>query len=193
MLPIWYGGLKGCVPTMRNRSRNLANALANSANRRLNYDETIRSRRWHSYAAAFLLAYILCVGQAGAQQPKTDSQSLAKAAQNPIADLISVPFQNNTNFNYGPRERTQNILNIQPVIPITLSPDWNLITRTIIPIVHQPSLAKGDSSTTGLGDINPSAFFATSIAKDLLVGFGPTVTLATSTDSDLGSRRYSAG
>jgi hypothetical protein len=62
-------------------------------------------------------------------------EELAKLAQNPIANLISVPFQNNTNFGYGPEDGTQNILNIQPVIPVTLNKDWNIITRTILPLV----------------------------------------------------------
>ena len=61
------------------------------------------------------------------------AEELAKLAQNPVGNLISVPFQNNTNLNVGPDKRTQNILNIQPVIPIEINKDWNLITRTIMP------------------------------------------------------------
>ena len=131
--------------------------------------------------------------QEPAKPAEASAQDLAKQAQNPIADLISVPFQNDTNFNYGPRERTQNILNFQPVVPFKLSEDWNLITRTIVPIVHQPSLAKGDTSDNGLGDVNPTLFFATSVAKDLMVGFGPTFTLPTSSQDLLGARKWSAG
>lgn len=65
------------------------------------------------------------------------SEELAKLAQNPVGNLISVPFQNNTNFNVGPLNGTQNILNIQPVYPIELSAAWNLITRTILPLAWQ--------------------------------------------------------
>ena len=72
-----------------------------------------------------------------------DQEALAKAAQNPIAAMISVPFQNNFNFGIGPNNVTQWDLNVQPVIPISLSEDWNLITRTIIPIINQPSPAPG--------------------------------------------------
>jgi hypothetical protein len=146
-----------------------------------------------------LVAAALVANPAAAQEPAkppaagADAQALAKEAQNPIADLISVPFQNNSNFNYGPRERTQNILNLQPVIPFKLTEDWNLITRTVVPFVHQPSLAKGDTSDNGLGDVNPSLFFATSVAKNLLVGFGPTFTLPTSSQDSLGARKWSAG
>lgn len=68
-----------------------------------------------------------------------DASVLAEKLQNPIADLISFPFQNNTNFNVGPNKGTQDILNIQPVIPIHINPDWNVITRTILPLVWSPS------------------------------------------------------
>ena len=67
-----------------------------------------------------------------------ETEELARAAQNPVASMISLPFQNNTNFNFGPREKTQNILNIQPVLPFDLTEDWNLITRTIVPVISQP-------------------------------------------------------
>ena len=60
------------------------------------------------------------------------AEELAKLAQNPVGNLISVPFQNNTNLNFGPEKGTQNVLNIQPVYPTHLSPDWNLITRPIL-------------------------------------------------------------
>ena len=81
---------------------------------------------------------------------------LARAAQNPVANLVSIPFQNNTNFGYGPANNkgTQNVLNIQPVVPITLTRDWNLITRTIIPLVWQPSFVPGGSGSFGLLPIN---------------------------------------
>ncbi len=153
-------------------------------------------------AAVVVVALCSSLGSslAGAQEPpkpaEASAEDLAKQAQNPIANLISVPFQNNNGFNFGPRKRTLNVLNIQPVVPFRLSDDWNLITRTIVPIIHLPSLAKGDSSENGIGDINPTAFFATSLAKDVLVGFGPTFTLPTASHTDLGTgkeRRASRG
>jgi hypothetical protein len=85
------------------------------------------------------------VGPAGAEvatqdtpAAATNSDALRNAAQNPIASLISVPIQDNFNFNIGPADRTQNVLNIQPVIPIKVSKDWNLIVRWIVPIIYQP-------------------------------------------------------
>ena len=73
----------------------------------------------------------------GGGQSNTD---LAKKTQNPVADLISLPFQYNLNFNGGPESEPQHVLNIQPVIPLSLNDDWNLITRTIVPVIQQPTL-----------------------------------------------------
>jgi hypothetical protein len=93
------------------------------------------------------------------------NSDLAKKTQNPVADLISVPFQNNFNFNTGPEKRSVWDLNIQPVVPIKLTDDWNLITRTIVPIINQPPLVPGVDQATGLGDINPSFFLSPSGSK----------------------------
>jgi len=120
-------------------------------------------------------------------------EALAKAAQNPVAKLISVPFQNNFNFGVGPKNVTQWILNVQPVIPISLSEDWNLITRTIMPIINQPSPAAGVPSAFGLGDINPTFFLSPAKSGKLIWGVGPTFTFPTATDSMLGAGKYSAG
>jgi hypothetical protein len=127
-----------------------------------------------------------------------ESSELARAVQNPIADLISLPFQNNTNFEFGPRERTQNVLNIQPVIPFSLGEDWLAITRTILPIVSQPSLFRGQDRKTGLGDALFTAFLSPSdrdlwIGKKVLWGAGPAILLPTSTDDRLGAGELGAG
>ena len=101
----------------------------------------------------------------------TKDEDLAKASQNPIADLVSVPFQSNTNFNSGPFNRTQEILNIQPVVPMHLNEDWNVISRTIIPLVSQPDPLI-NSSTNGIGDITQSLFLSPSNAGKLIWGVG---------------------
>jgi hypothetical protein len=122
-----------------------------------------------------------------------DQEALAKAAQNPIAAMISVPFQNNFNFGIGPNKVTQWDLNVQPVIPISLSEDWNLITRTVIPIINQPSAAPGVPSAFGLGDINPQFYFSPAKPGGLIWGIGPTFTFPTATDPMLGAGKWSAG
>jgi hypothetical protein len=104
--------------------------------------------------------------------PADDASALAEKLQNPIADLISIPFQNNTNFNVGPSKGTQDILNIQPVIPIHANDDWNVITRTILPLVWSPSF-QPDAAVPpfGLSPITFSAF----LSPTRTIG-GPTVT-----------------
>lgn len=120
-------------------------------------------------------------------------EELAKLAQNPIANLISVPFQNNTNFGYGPEDGTQNILNIQPVIPVTLNKDWNIITRTILPLIWQPQLSTLEDSTFGLGDTQFSAFLSPSNAKGWIWGVGAIAQLPTHTDRELGNENWGLG
>jgi len=85
------------------------------------------------------IAVLVTVGVIGVGQPlqaqAPDQAALAKAAQNPVADMINLPFQNNTAFGWGEFDRTQNVLNIQPVVPFKLGESVNLITRTIVPVV----------------------------------------------------------
>lgn len=111
------------------------------------------------FAAVLLTASV----QAQSTAPASGGDSaaeLAKKAQNPVADMISLPFQLNWNFDTGPLDKGQQILNIQPVIPISLNDDWNLITRTILPVISQPAFASGQSRENGIGDINFTAFFS---------------------------------
>ena len=122
------------------------------------------------------------------------AEELAKKTQNPVADLISVPFQNNLNFGLGPHNRAQNILNVQPVVPIQLTEDINLITRTIVPIIRQPDLTRDNGNTTnGLGDINLSLFFSPAKSGQVIWGLGPILQFPTATDEVLGTRKWAAG
>jgi hypothetical protein len=141
--------------------------------------------------AALLLAGILQICASGVADD-SDTE-LAKKTQNPVADLISVPFQNNFNFSAGPKDAMIYVLNVQPVIPLRLTEDWNLITRLITPIINQPSLFDGADSAFGLGDINPTFFLSPAKPGELIWGVGPTFTLPTATDSLLGTRKWSMG
>jgi hypothetical protein len=89
-----------------------------------------------------------------------DTSEIAKQAQNPIASVISIPFQDSTTFNVGENSRVQDSLLIEPVVPFKLSSDWNLITRTIIPVIEQPTLAPGLGNVSGLGDVQPSLYLS---------------------------------
>ena len=93
---------------------------------------------------------------------------LAKQSQNPVANLISIPFQNNINFGLEPNHRTQNVLNIHPVIPFHLTDDWNLITPTIMPVIKQPDVHTTSDDTWGIGDINTSLFLSPAKSSGLI-------------------------
>ena len=135
----------------------------------------------------FLVATVAVAASFFSQARAQDDSELAKKTQNPVADLISVPLQSNFNFGAGSKDKMIYILNVQPVIPIKIADDWNLITRVIMPIINQPSLFPGVDSAAGLGDINPTFFFSPSKPGSLIWGFGPTITLPMARDRLLGS------
>jgi hypothetical protein len=123
-----------------------------------------------------------------------DTAEVAKQAQNPIASVISVPFQNNTTFGVGENSSVQDSLLIEPVVPFRLSSDWNLITRTIIPVIDQPTLAPGLGDVSGLGDVQLSLYLSpVKPFGGLIWGLGPAFSFATATDRSLGTGKDSAG
>jgi hypothetical protein len=103
-----------------------------------------------------LLCLLLLGGASFAEEESTgapdDAAELAKKLNNPIADLISVPFQNNWDFHIGPAHAMRYYVNVQPVIPFSLTQDWNLITRTILPIIHAEPPVDGAETLNGMGD-----------------------------------------
>ena len=122
------------------------------------------------------------------------AEQLAKLSQNPVGNLVSVPFQNNTNFNVGPMNGTQNILNSQPVYPFELNKDWNLITRTVVPLIWQPEFYPGQGDRFGLGDIQLSGFVSPSLPGPggLIWGAGAIVQMPTDTN-ELGNKNWGLG
>jgi hypothetical protein len=121
------------------------------------------------------------------------SDSLREAAQNPVANMISLPFQNNTNFDTGPYHRPQNVLNVQPVIPFKITPDWNLITRWVTPLIAQPRMSPTDGAAFGLGNLQPSFFLSPAHPGKIIWGVGPILWLPTATDTTLGINKWGAG
>jgi len=125
------------------------------------------------------------------EQSDTD---LAKKIQNPIGDLYSFPFQNNANFGAGPHGGVQDVLNIQPVIPLHVAPDWNVITRTILPLVWSPDLSPAPSVPFGTGPTTFSAFLSPAQPTNgWLWGAGPVVQIPTISNASLGSNVWGGG
>jgi hypothetical protein len=148
-----------------------------------------------AWALVIILAMTLLTSPALAQgQAKGESaEELAKQAQNPVADLISIPLQNNFNFNVGSKDGMQYVGNIQPVVPIHATESWNIITRTIIPLVYQPELAPGVGDVFGLGDIQFTAFLSPSKPGKLIWGVGPIIQFPSGTDNSITSGQWAAG
>jgi hypothetical protein len=127
------------------------------------------------------------------EKPTDTTEALQKATQNPVASLISVPIQNNSNFGIGPYDRTQDVLNIQPVIPMHLTKDWMLISRIIQPIVWQPYPTQTTGGEYGLGDMNPTFFLSPAKPGKLIWGVGPAFVVPTATNNILGQGKFSMG
>jgi hypothetical protein len=135
---------------------------------------------------------------AAAEEPQAkaadDSAELAQKLQNPVANLISVPFQSNWDFNIGPAKATRYTLNVQPVVPFSLTDDLNLITRTIMPIIHAESPAVGGGTHSGVGDILQSFFFSPADAvRGWVLGAGPVFSYPSASDDTLGSGKWGLG
>jgi len=137
----------------------------------------------------------------GTNDEKAAEAELAKKLQNPVANLVSVPIQNNWDFGIGPNNAMKYTVNIQPVIPFSISQDWNLITRSILPVIYAeapisnpqaPASAREDHY--GLGDITQSFFLSPKApVHGWILGAGPVALWPTATDSVLGSGKWGAG
>ena len=132
-------------------------------------------------------------GDHPAATPPAPAVSDAQQAQNPIANVISIPFQNNTYLNYGPYRLTSNVLVVQPVIPISLTDDWNLISRWVTPIAALPRVSATQGSKFGLGNMEPEFYFSPTHVGDVIWGVGPKLWLPTATDKVLGLNKWGGG
>lgn len=145
--------------------------------------------------AIFAMAVVFLAGFAGAQEPSPDpAADLAKKLANPVASLISIPLQYNYDENFGPdNQGEKSVLNIQPVWPFSLGEDWNLITRTIVPLIDQTDIPPG-TDESGMGDILQSFFFSPKApVNGWVVAAGPVVLYPSASDKVLGGQKWGTG
>jgi hypothetical protein len=148
---------------------------------------------WLRLVAAAALA---CAGAATtrASAQESDAEALAKQLSNPVANLVSVPLQLNYDQDIGPDDGERVTLNIQPVAPFSIGENWNVISRTILPVTWQDDVVPGEGDQFGLGDTTQSLFFSpkSPTAGGLIWGAGPAFLLPTATD-DLGAEKWGIG
>ena len=125
-----------------------------------------------------------------------EDSKLAQELTNPLAKIISIPVQFNFDDDIGVNDKGNKMtVNVQPVIPVDLNEDWNMISRTIIPIISQDDVYPGAGSQSGLGDINLTLFFSPKkpTAGGTIWGVGPVFLLPTASDDKLGGEKWAAG
>ncbi len=151
-------------------------------------------RRSARVALAPVIAGVLAwVGLAAPARAEMSLRELIKESQNPLPALVAVPVQNNFNIGYGPEKGLQDGLNIQPVIPVAVTPGLNIITRTVVPLIFDPPLTRRLGAVGGLGDIQVTPFFSPSQPSPWVWGIGPIVQLPTHSDRTLGNNNLGLG
>jgi hypothetical protein len=148
------------------------------------------------FAAIVSIAAVHTMPAAAQSPAETDAAALAKKLSNPVAALISLPFQFNYDTGYGPDEEgSKFLLNFQPVVPITLNEKWNIISRTILPVVSQSDLFPGAGDQSGIGDIVQSAFFSARApaSSGWIWGAGPVFLLPSGSDDLLTADKWGMG
>jgi hypothetical protein len=156
---------------------------------------TIAPLKTRIVVATALLFATTAVSHGALADDQAAEAELAQKLQNPVANLISVPLQNNWDFGIGPAHAMRYTGNLQPVIPITLGDNWNLITRTIIPLIYAESPVAGGPDVSGVGDITQSFFLSpNSTVGGWILGVGPVFLWPTSSNPPaLGSGKWGAG
>lgn len=157
--------------------------------------KTSSRQSWRLALALSLTLATSLVAQNPADDEKAKAIELARKLQNPVANLVSVPIQNNWDFGIGPADAMRYTANVQPVIPFSISDDWNLITRTIVPVIYAESPTVGGSDKSGLGDIVQSFFFSPKAPTSggWIWGAGPVFLWPTASDDALGTEKFGAG
>jgi len=142
-------------------------------------------RTIHVIVILLLLAMLTAV-------PAWTQEDLAKQSQNPVGDIISVPFENNTSFGVGQEDAVVNTLNLKPVYPVNIG-KMNLINRFILPVTYQEERTAGEGSEFGLGNFTYQAFLSPAQPSGVIWGVGPAFVFPTNTNDRLGADKWSAG
>jgi hypothetical protein len=148
--------------------------------------------RFNNFLGVLIFALLFCVPVDKAMADDKATKDLAKQSQNPISSLISVPFENISSFNNGPNDAYVNTLLIKPVLPVSVSENWNLINRAIVPVIYQGELIDGIGSKSGMGDITYQGFISPAKSGKFIWGVGPTVSFPTGAER-MTSDKWSAG
>lgn len=130
---------------------------------------------------------------AGQHPGADDTAELSKKLANPISSLISFPIQTNFDMRMGTGSGWRMTMNVQPVVPVALNKDWNLISRTIVPIIHQGNVTGPHTSQTGLGDTVQSLFISPNKTEPFIWGIGPAILVPTATNDSLGNKQLGIG
>ena len=142
----------------------------------------------------FILVSFNLHAQDTAKAPVASAQELADKLSNPVANLISVPFQSNVDYGIGPYHGSKYTLNFQPVVPISLSPKINLIARMVLPVIDQHDITGEGSNQTGLSDATITGFFAPVSTKNGVIwGAGPAFLVPTGTNDFLTTKKWGIG
>lgn len=139
------------------------------------------------------LTVVIWSAMLASAEAQTSDRALAAQALNPLPSLISIPVMNNVNVGYGPHRGVQDGLNLQPIIPVAVSPDLNVITRVVAPLIFNPSLTRDIGAVSGLGDVQVTPFLSPAPTGPWIWGVGPIIQLPTHSNATLGNDNLGLG
>ncbi len=133
----------------------------------------------------------LAAQEATEAEAQAKATELAKAAQNPVANMNSIPVQFNWTTGGGLGDETQSVINVQPVLPLPINEKWNVISRTVVPIVNLPG--GGTERLTGIADIQEQVYFTPAKSGGITWGFGPIFSFPTATNPAMETGQFALG
>jgi len=151
----------------------------------------MRSRLFTAVLVLTLPTFLAAQAEPSEAEVEAKAEALAKASQNPVANMNSIPVQFNWSTGGGLGDETQSVINVQPVLPLPIDDDWLLISRTVVPFVSLP--AGGIDRVTGIADIQEQLYFTPAKPKGVIWGFGPIFSFPTATNAAVSTGQYALG